>query len=366
MLGKMMMMSLYISLLKKYKILHLGPEDNGTTSQRLNALNELGHNVKSIFYIRKTDQPSYTLNQKITYKKIKRFMFRKIGYPIEHNNENQVLLNESISFSPDLIFIEKGLTIKKKTLLKIKKYINKTIIISFSLDDMLNPDHQSKYYLSSLALYDIHFTNKTYNVPELYDLGAKKVYYLSNAFCSKEHVKIELSNDEFLKYKSDITFVGGYEKARAEDIYYIAQNGFSVRVWGNNWHKCKYKHQNIQYEYRAAYGIEYSKIISASKITLGFLRKINRDEETTRTVELTAMGGFMLAERSDAQKKLFFEKIDAEYFSDKEELLEKIKYYLKNSNSRLEIALNGYHKCLDLKLSQIDKMDELLRYCFSN
>jgi len=289
-----------------------------------------------------------------------------MGYPVEHYNENQLLINESISFLPDLIFIEKGLTIKKRTLIKIKKKLKDVVIISFSLDDMLNPDNQSKFYLLSMSLYDIHFTNKMYNVPELYDLGAKKVYYLSNAYCGREHIPMKLSNDDILKYKSDITFVGGYEKARAEDIYYLAKNGCNVRVWGNNWHKCSYKHKNIKYENRAAYGLEYSKVISASKISLGFLRKVNRDEETTRTVELTAMKGFMLAERSDAQKGLFVEKVEAEYFSNRDELLEKINYYLKNDLERKSIALNGYNKCMQLKLSQEDKMDELIKYCFNN
>ena len=106
---------------KKFKILHLGPEDKGTTSQRINALKELGHKLNSIHYIKIKDQPSYINDQKINYKKVKRFIFRKIGYPVEHNNENELLIGESINLKPDLIFIEKGLTIKKRKISLLQK-----------------------------------------------------------------------------------------------------------------------------------------------------------------------------------------------------------------------------------------------------
>ena len=45
----------------------------------------------------------------------------------------------------------------------------------------------------------------------------------------------------------------------------------------------------------------------------------------------------MLAERTEAQTKIFQERIEADYFSSKEELLKKILYYLSNEKIRKRV-----------------------------
>ena len=58
-----------------------------------------------------------------------------------------------------------------------------------------------------------------------------------------------------------------------------------------------------------------------------FLRKVNRDKITTRSIEIPACRGFMLAERTKAHENLFQENIEADLFSNNNELYEKIKYF---------------------------------------
>jgi spore maturation protein CgeB len=52
----------------------------------------------------------------------------------------------------------------------------------------------------------------------------------------------------------------------------------------------------------------------------------------------------MLYEYSDDLNNIFKEGIEAEYFINKEEMIDKIKFYLSNDEKRIRIANNGYKK----------------------
>ena len=104
---------------------------------------------------------------------------------------------------------------------------------------------------------------------------------------------------------------------------------------------------NLDVKNEFLFGEDYSKAICATKINLNFLRKINRDEVTSRSVEIPACGGFMLAERTERHKHFYQEGIEAEFFESKEELLSKVKTYLSNSVKREKIAKAGRKRCVE-------------------
>lgn len=343
------------------QVLYVCNEDRATTKQRLLALEDLGIMPDVVF--------TYLLNEKASYfKRVKRFLSFKLGFFPERNHENRTILTQIKKKNYDIVFIEKGLSIKPTTLKTIKTIQPSIKLISYTLDDVMNRGNTSFQYKKSLPLYDFHFTNKKYNVNELMARGAKNVYYFKNAYSTHVHRPIKIDSNETEKYNSDVSFIGTFESERAELIRYLAENGIRVRIWG--WIKSAIKsnmvHPNIHLTEPCIYDDEYAKAIGASKINLCFLRKANRDTETTRSVEIPACGGFMLAERTIEHLELFEEGLEAVYFDSKEELLEKIRYYLANAAERTEIATNGLTKCVSSKLSYQDQLSYIFSILYAN
>lgn len=213
---------------------------------------------------------------------------------------------------------------------------------------MLNPDNQTPQYLNAIPLYDLHVTTKSYNVPELTEMGANDVLFVGNAFCPQTHKKQILTVAEKEYWGGAVGFVGSYEKQRAESILFLAKHGIKIRVWGRwpaEW-VTKLAQHGVVIVGKNLVGIDYAKAICALDINLNFLRKVNRDVQTTRSIEIPACGGFMLAERTLEHQELFQEGEEADYFESNEELLQKIRYYQNTPAERKKIQEAGFQRCV--------------------
>lgn len=261
----------------------------------------------------------------------------------------------------DIIWLEKSLTIHAETLVRIRKHRPTTRVIGFSPDDMNNRHNQSRQFLEALRFYDCFLTTKSYNVEELGGLGCPKVLFVGNGFDPETFRPLTVSPEEGVKLGGEVGFIGTYERERAELMFYLAKQDIRVRVWGDNWEKIPWQHSNLVIEGIPLYGDDFAKACAASKINLGFLRKINRDRQTTRSVEIPACGGFMLAERTDEHLELFEEGEEAEFFASREELLQKCRHYLRDNEARSRIAQRGYERCLRSGYSNRERLREALQ-----
>ena len=87
---------------------------------------------------------------------------------------------------------------------------------------------------------------------------------------------------------------------------------------------------------------------------------MNNDLQTTRTMEIPACGGFMLAERTAEHENLFEEGKEAEFFSHNEELYEKCLKYLNDDYLRNKVAKAGYNKCIKAGYSNFDTIKAVI------
>jgi spore maturation protein CgeB len=191
-------------------------------------------------------------------------------------------------------------------------------------------------------------------------LGAKRVIFVDKTFDIHAHRPIPVSLHDVESLGGDVGFIGTYERERAESMLYLAANGVPVRVWGNRWRRWSRHHPNLLIENRPLNGDDYVKGLSATRINLGFLRKMNRALQTDRTMEIPACGAFMLAERTAEHRRLFEEGKEAAYFGSNEELLEKVRYYLHHEEERKKIAAAGRQRCLDSGYSHHERLKYML------
>ena len=323
---------------------------------------KINHIVDSFY--KSTDLEINILHQSLTNSKGLVSIFEKIFYklklPLDIDNINKRLINEVKHFNPEVLFIIKGNLIKPSTLRSIKNINPNIILISWTLDDMYASHNRSLYYKNGLNLYDHIFTTKSYNLTELNSLGAKKVHFLYQAYSNIYHIPCKQCENS--KYKFDVLFIGTAEKERIDSLNYLAQNGIKINIYGGGWNKVNKTtlHNNLVINEYDLIGSDYADAISCSKISLCFLRKINRDLHTSRSIEIPACKGFMIAERTNEHLDLFEENKEAVYFSNDCELLEKVKYYLENEKERLSISNNGYHKCIKKDYSYDNMVKKIL------
>lgn len=285
------------------------------------------------------------------------------GLPIrmpENNNENARIRELIDMYGYDVVWIDKGWTISPNTLRYIKQKQPNCKIISYSPDNMALRHNQSQQFLECIPLYDLHITTKSYILDDMRRLGAKRIEFVPQSYSEKFHFPRELSEDDVERLGSDVGFIGAWEQERCDSICYLADHGIHVRVWGNGkWNDYKEYSPNLVIEGRGLFDEDYSKSFKAFKISLCFLRKMNSDQQTSRTMEIPACGGFMLAERTKEHQALFQENKEAVYFSSNEELLEKCRYYLVHGVERESIAIAGHARCVDSDYSN----EGMIRKC---
>ena len=227
---------------------------------------------------------------------------------VDWRRANHKLLAGVRSFRPDLVWVDKGLLIRPWVLQRVRGLYPLVSLVHYSPDDMMNPFNQSKLYLAGIPVYHLHVTTKSYNIKELKEIGARHVIFVGNAFDESVHFPRELSSAELAEYKCYVGFVGGFEAERFATMQYLARNGVDVVFRCPDWSHFKRRYEvtkGLTVIERWYVEDDYAKVVSATKVNLGFLRKCNRDRQTTRSVEIPACGGFMLAERTNEHSELF-------------------------------------------------------------
>lgn len=315
------------------------------TVQRVTALRAIGCTVTTVA----TTPPHFNYETKPGVVRRVRERLRIPGDPADANRR----LLQAVAEGIDILWIEAAKMIRAGTLRRAKAINPRLMILWYSEDDMMNPRHRSVWLDAALPLFDLWVTTKSFNAAnkELPARGARNVLFVNNSYDSVLHRPMEVGREEHQRLGAQISFVGTYEEPRAQSLLHLAHKGFTVRVWGNGWDGWVGRHKNLMVENRPVYNDDYVRVICASGLNLGFLRKSNRDLQTCRSIEIPACAGFMAHERNDEITKLLRQDREAVYWSSDEELADICERWLADENRRKSVGLAGRARILELDLT---------------
>lgn len=307
--------------------LYCGDLSPGSTSEmRCRALEQLGFTVTRV--------PAWPGSPGWIRRKAMAASF-KIGFPIDFTSANRTIVELGPAHS--IVWIDKGITIRPRTLSAVRRTSPSTLIIGYSPDNMSERSIASEWFRRSLPLYDAYITTKSFGVTELMDLGARQVIYSPSGFDPTTHRPVPSDGCPVF----DVGFIGYFEHHRARSCVRLARAGISVSVFGRGWNRLPRPIPDSLSIHGEVLGDSYSQTLCSFRIALCFLRKQSRDLHTTRSVEIPACGVFMLAERTKEHLELFEEGAEAAFFDSDEELVEKVRYYLANEHERSQVAAAG-------------------------
>lgn len=136
----------------------------------------------------------------------------------------------------------------------------------------------------------------------------------------------------------DVSFVGsttGYRSIRGEFLDYISANSKIEVLKAGGQAENPLTWQN------------YANILRRSKISLNFSHSIDEEHQLkARVIEALASDSLLIENENNETTSFFTPFEDYVTFSNKDDLIDKINYYLTHEDERRRISRNGYNKVL--------------------
>lgn len=125
------------------------------------------------------------------------------------------------------------------------------------------------------------------------------------------------------------------------DIIRTLSESFELRLFSNEWDD---SFSNVIKCGPVSYSREMPFVFRNSKINLNITCRLIQSGIPQRCLDIMASGGFLLSNRQSELVEYFNEGEEAEFFSSREEALDKCRYYIAHDEIRSRIAAAGHEK----------------------
>lgn len=220
---------------------------------------------------------------------------------------------------------------------------SKVKTVLWVLDDELIFDVLTKYYAQ---VFDVAVTCDYYATFAYQKLNIPALYFFSN-FSKKDFYPINMDKD------IDVSFVGDCTKTdRMEYITYLKTKDIKIVTYGNGSENGFVSKRDLPTIFsRSKINLNFTKIDKVKPFAWfledNTLTNIIRQNKG-RPMEVALTNAFCLSEYAPSLGYTFEIGKDIDVFYDKEDLLRKVHYYLKNDDLRVQMANNAYKKAVTL------------------
>ncbi len=273
--------------------------------------------------------------------------------PAQYNRE---LVRRAASPRPDLIWIDQGGQIRRETVAALRA--TGARLLHYTSDAFWHRSYWFRHYFKALDLYDVHVITNELNRPFLKSRGVRHVVMSEFGYDPDLHRPPRVRSEDDRRHATGAIFVGHWEPVSESMVLALRRAGVDVRVHGPGWHRARGVHDRASI--RPLHGPDYVAALAAAQLCLCFLSKPNRNQSAGRTFEIPAVGGFLLGERTADQQMYFAEGKEAEYFSSRDELIDKARFYLDRPESRAALAAAGHQRCTTSPYTHADRCDQIL------
>lgn len=283
----------------------------------------------------------------------------RVAHPLLPGLMHRALLRTVACLRPSVILVMKGRH-HPACLVERLRVPGRRLLV-FHTDDLRNPLNASSSMLEALPHWDIVFTTRRFALGEILAQGARRVEFLPFGYDPSLHYPAPFTPSETNPWDRTVSFVGTWSAERPPLLEPLLSR-CELAIWGSCWESVPRSSPLFPSIRRhTLLGAELRRLLSNTAINLALLRKANRDRHTMRSFEITACGGFMLAERSDEHLEMFEQDREAVFFNGVEELTEKVARYLADPHARRAISEAGHRRLLGGRHTYADRAAAILQ-----
>ena len=281
------------------------------------------------------------------------------------NNKKDLLQKQVIEFidevKPDIVFF---ILMKDEFSFETFDYLkSKYITLNWFCDDQWRFEDFTKYYAPHFT-YSV--TTDKFALKKYRNIGYKNVILSQWAsFGFTEDIDFEA-----IKYKYNVSFVGGISGYRKWLIKELLKNGIKVECFGYGWKNGKvtfdemgeiFENSKINLNISNSVNYDVRYIFSSLRSIKEFLRSKKRIEQIkARNFEIPAFGGFQLTNYVPCLEEYFDIGREAAVFISLDDLILQINYYLNNDEERKKIMINGYKRAIS-KYTYLSRLKRLFK-----
>ena len=353
----------------------VGEGPTGERSLRILAVSALWHGANDYAFVRAFRRAGHSVSvmpenwfvpprSPAGWRRVSLRALRRVLTPVLVREYTEALIAEAEHRRPDFFFVFKGTCVTEGALKAIRSM--GAISVNFYPDTGIRS--QSPYLEKTLPLYDWVFTTKSFGLSDMEaSFGVHRASFLPHAFDPETHSPVRLSPDDRQRYECDASFIGAWSPKKERLLAHLRRSrpNLRLRIWGGGW-KGAGTALRSAVAGRGVTGTEYAKAIRASGINLGLLYEGARDASsgdltTARTFEIPAAGGFMLHERTEEAMRYFADDRECVFFSNEDDLVAKLDYYLERPDLRQAIAAAALQRAWSSGYSVDSRVETILK-----